>query len=57
MKNLLILLFLNDNKWDWDRAMDQFRENRQELASRKSRAVGFGPAVPAATTNANGSGH
>lgn len=57
VKNLLILLFLNDNKWDWDRAMDQFRENRQELASRKSRAVGFGPAVPAATTNANGSGH
>ncbi len=55
VKNLLILLFLNDGKWDWDRAMDQFRENRQELAARKSRAVGFGAVAPA--TNANGSGH
>ena len=55
VKNLLILLFLNDGKWDWDRAMDQFSENRQELATRKSRAVGFGTAAPA--TNANGSGH
>ena len=52
VKNLLILLYLNDGKWDWDRAMEQFRDNRQELASRKSRAVGFGPTAPA--TNANG---
>lgn len=55
VKNLLILWFLNDGKWDWDRAMDQFRENRQELAARKSRAVGFGTA--ATPTGANGSTH
>jgi hypothetical protein len=54
VKNLLILLYLNDNKWDWDRAMEQFSENRQELATRKSRSVGFGGAVAA---NANGNTH
>ena len=40
VKNLLILRYLDTKEWDWDWAMEQFRENRQELKS-KDRHVGF----------------
>jgi cell division protease FtsH len=40
VKNLLILRHLDAKEWDWEWAMDQFRENRQELKS-KDRHLGF----------------
>ena len=40
VKNLLILRYLDVKEWDWEWAMDQFRENRQELKS-KDRHLGF----------------
>jgi cell division protease FtsH len=46
VKNLLILRHLDTKGWDWDWAMDQFRENRQELASKQGH-VGFAPAASA----------
>ena len=45
VKNLLILRHLDAKMWEWDWAMDQFRENRLELAARQ-RHVGFGPFEP-----------
>jgi len=42
VKNLLILHHIDTTAWDWDWAMNQFAENRQELATRKTRPVGFG---------------
>lgn len=50
VKNLLILRYLDSKAWDWDWAMNQFRENRAELATRE-RHVGF---VPQAEPSANG---
>ena len=47
VKNLLILHYLDAKEWDWDWAMDQFRENRQELVAPKKRPVGFGALEPA----------
>jgi ATP-dependent 26S proteasome regulatory subunit len=52
VKNLLILRYVEAKTWDWDWAMNQFRENRQELAAQKKRPVGFGALEPA--TNGNG---
>jgi ATP-dependent 26S proteasome regulatory subunit len=45
VKNLLILRHLDAGGWDWGWAMNQFRENRAELAVR-DRNVGF--AAPSA---------
>lgn len=42
LKNLLILRHIDAGEWDWDWSMAQFRQNRQELAARLTRAVGFG---------------
>jgi hypothetical protein len=60
LKNLLIMHHMDTNSWDWNWAMDQFEVNRQELATRTRRRVGFGQApyealqrVPA---NGNGNG-
>jgi cell division protease FtsH len=52
VKNLLILHYLDSKEWDWDWAMNQFRENRQELA-KQQRHVGFAP-LPVPATNGNG---
>jgi len=40
LKNLLILRYLETKEWDWGGAIQQFRENRQELKS-KDRHLGF----------------
>jgi hypothetical protein len=51
VKNLLILRYLDAKEWDWGWAMNQFRENRSELATQK-RHVGFGVAAePEPSTN------
>ncbi|HVL11229.1 MAG TPA: ATP-binding protein [Gemmata sp.] len=47
VKNLLILRYVEAKAWDWDWAMRQFRENRQELA-KKERPVGFTPLAASA---------
>ena len=54
LKNLLILRFIDTSAWDWDWAMEQFRQNRTDLAE-QHRQVGFAPL--AASTNGNGDGH
>ena len=54
MKNLLILRFIDTGAWEWDWAMEQFRQNRTDLAE-QHRHVGFAPV--AAGTNGNGDGH
>lgn len=46
LKNLLILGHLERGGWDWDRAMDQFQQNRADLASESKRRVGFGILEP-----------
>jgi cell division protease FtsH len=53
VKNLLILRYIDAKEWNWEWAMEQFRENRQELAAQKKRPVGFG-AIPETSTNGNG---
>lgn len=40
VKNLLILRYIDAKEWDWAWAMNQFRENRAELAA-AARHVGF----------------
>jgi hypothetical protein len=45
IKNLLILRNLDAKVWDWDWALNQFRENRQEI-TQAHRRVGFAPVVP-----------
>ncbi len=47
VKNLLILHYIETKEWNWDWAMNQFGENRQELAM-KERHVGFGALDPTA---------
>lgn len=39
-KNLLILRYIDKQEWNWDWAMEQFRENRKDLAQAE-RQVGF----------------
>jgi hypothetical protein len=57
LKNLLILHYVDTGRWDWDWAMDQFRQNRAELAE-QHRPVGFAPLAAAGTNgNGNGDGH
>lgn len=42
LKNLLILRHLEAGGWDWAWAVDQFKQNRAELAAQPGRHVGFG---------------
>ncbi|MBN9117767.1 MAG: ATP-binding protein [Planctomycetes bacterium] len=58
LKNLLILRYIDTNGWDWDWAMEQFRENRTDLAE-QHRHVGFAPvgAGSNGSSNGNGDGH
>ncbi|MBA4192643.1 MAG: hypothetical protein C0467_32140 [Planctomycetaceae bacterium] len=53
VKNLLILRYLDTKTWEWDWAMNQFGENRAELA-KQERHVGF---TPLAEPVLNGNGH
>lgn len=41
LKNLLILHFMDSERWDWSWALGQFAVNRQELTARQQRRVGF----------------
>jgi hypothetical protein len=45
LKNLLIMNFMDSNRWSWDWAMDQFEINRRDLSKRQSRRVGFGASL------------
>jgi hypothetical protein len=56
LKNLLILRYIDTNAWDWAWAMDQFRQNRTDLAE-QHRQVGFAPVGASANGNSNGDGH
>jgi ATP-dependent 26S proteasome regulatory subunit len=58
LKNLLILRYIDTNAWDWAWAMDQFRQNRTDLAE-QHRQVGFAPLGASANgnSNSNGDGH
>lgn len=56
LKNLLILRYIDANVWDWDWAMEQFRQNRTDLAE-QVRPVGFGPLAASTNGNGNGTGH
>jgi len=50
LKNLLIMHFMESQRWDWDAALKQLDINRKELGpQRRKRSVGFG-------TRASGSG-
>jgi hypothetical protein len=54
LKNLLILRYIDTSAWDWNWAMEQFRQNRTDLAE-QHRQVGFAPL--GASPNGNGDGH
>jgi hypothetical protein len=54
LKNLLIMNFMDANSWDWEWALEQFDINRQDLASRRRRRVGFGPVEPLRAAAGNG---
>jgi hypothetical protein len=41
LKNLLIMHFMDSNKWDWEWALRQFAINREELMNGPRRRVGF----------------
>lgn len=47
LKNLLIMHFMEQGKWNWPWALDQFDINRKELSKRPQRRVGFGVASSA----------
>ncbi len=48
LKNLLVLHFIETDRYDWDAALRQFRTNRQELSSAERRhVVGFDSAAAA----------
>lgn len=51
LKNLLILRHVETGGWEWDWAMEQFKQNRSELAADASRHVGFG--LPELSVNGN----
>ena len=53
LKNLLIMRYIDTNRWEWEWAMEQFRQNRTDLAE-QHRHVGFTPL--AAGANGNGDG-
>jgi hypothetical protein len=54
LKNLLIMHFMNSGAWDWEWALEQFDINRNELATRRRRRVGFGQAEPVVNGLGNG---
>jgi hypothetical protein len=41
LKNLLILHFMDEGRWDWHWALRQFAINRSELNARRNRHLGF----------------
>ncbi len=41
LKNLLVMNFMEAEKWDWNWALKQFEINRHELTTRPQRHVGF----------------
>jgi cell division protease FtsH len=45
VKNLLIMRYIESERWEWTWAMDQFHANRAEFNLR-NRNIGFGPAQP-----------
>ena len=47
LKNLLILHFMDQGRWDWHWALRQFAINRSELNARPNRHLGFGCAATA----------
>lgn len=51
LKNLLILRYLDTQRWEWEWAMEQFNENRADLA-KQQRHLGF---AHLATAHFNGS--
>lgn len=44
LKNLLIMRYMDAERWDWDWALGQFEINRKELSAKRDRRVGFGHA-------------
>jgi cell division protease FtsH len=42
LKNLLVMHFMDGEKWDWNWALKQFAINRNELTNRPQRHAGFG---------------
>jgi hypothetical protein len=54
LKNLLILHYMDAQRWDWSWALKQFDINRSDLAGRKTRHVGFGLAHAALGGSENG---
>jgi hypothetical protein len=54
MKNLLIMRFMESERWEWDWALKQFALNREELSANPRRHVGFGPVAAARREDANG---
>jgi cell division protease FtsH len=53
LKNLLVMNFLDSDKWDWSWALRQFDVNRQDL-NRQRRRVGFGPVEVLGSASMNG---
>ena len=42
IKNLLIMHYMEQGRWDWDQALKQWEINRHDLTpQRKRRSVGF----------------
>ena len=41
VKNLLVMHFMESGTWDWRRALEQFRRNREDLTRRPAGRVGF----------------
>jgi cell division protease FtsH len=54
LKNLLILRYIDTNRWEWSWAMEQFAENRSDLAIQQ-RHVGFAQ-LASANGSSNGNG-
>jgi cell division protease FtsH len=58
LKNLLIMHYLDADRWSWSWALEQFEVNRKELAHDQRRRVGFGQyhyeALIDVATNGNG---
>jgi hypothetical protein len=54
LKNLLIMNFMDGGAWDWEWALEQFDINRQDLATRRRRRVGFNAVEPLRAASGNG---
>jgi len=46
LKNLLIMHFVDSGRWDWERALECFRLNREELGAARRCRVGFSAPAP-----------